>query len=51
MTFVMKEGVASNPVSLTLTSASRIMFELYSVADLVEELLGPLFTIQGIHDA
>ena len=33
--FVMKEDVAPNPVNATLASAVRIMFEPYSVTDLV----------------
>jgi hypothetical protein len=38
-----------NPMNVTLAGTTRIVFELYSVADLVEELLGPFFRIREIH--
>ena len=49
MAFVMKEYVPFNPMNVTLAGTTRIVFELYSVADLVEELLGPFFCIREIH--
>jgi len=45
----MKEDISPNPVNVTLAGAAGIVFELYSVSDLVKELLGLLFRIRGIH--
>jgi hypothetical protein len=49
MMFVMKKGVTSNPVNVTLAGAVGIVLESYSVMDLVEEPLGPFFRIRGIY--
>jgi hypothetical protein len=45
----MKEDVSFNPGYVTLAGAAGIVFDLYSVSDLVKELLEPLFRIRSIH--
>ena len=37
------------PMNVTLAGAVGVVFGSYSVADLVEELLRPLFRIREIH--
>jgi hypothetical protein len=44
----MKEDVSPNPINVALAGAARIVFKLYSITDLVEELLGSLFRTCGI---